>query len=96
ELIGLKPLTDDQSEKIIQINFQWDQMALELPSVEHALSYEKISQWDRISVQQFIEEHPLANHIRIQQELKLQILTLTGKLDFPFHLALAKSSDLDV
>ncbi|CAF0746532.1 unnamed protein product [Rotaria sp. Silwood1] len=93
--IGLKPLTEDQLEKIVQINFEWDQMALELPSVEHALSYEKSSQWDGISVKQFIEEHPLANDIRIQQELKLQILTLTAcdaeKVSLLYWLILIRS-----
>jgi len=86
QAIGLKPLTDLQLEQINQINFQWDQMALELPSVEQDLSYEKSSQWDQISVGLFIEKHPLAVDLKVQQELKLQILTLTGKFIFLFFL----------
>jgi monoamine oxidase len=79
ETIGLKPLTDHQLEQIDQINFEWDQMALQLPSVEHALSYEKSSQWDQLSVASFIEQHSLNLDLRVQQELKLEILTLTGE-----------------
>jgi monoamine oxidase len=82
EAIGLIPLNNYQIEQINQINFEWDQMSLQLPDVEHALSYQKSSQWSQISLQQFIEEHPLKFDLRVQQELKLQILTLTGKVVF--------------
>jgi monoamine oxidase len=77
--IGLKPLNDQQIKNIIQINLEFDQMALQLPNVEQSLSYEQSEQWAQISLGQFIEQHPLAIDLRIQQELKLQILTLTGK-----------------
>lgn len=82
EAIGLIPLNDDQIEQINKINFEWDQMSLELPNVEDALSYEKSSQWSQISVQQFIEEHPFNLDLRVQEELKLEILVLTGKVSF--------------
>jgi len=82
EAIGLIPLNNYQIEQINQINFEWDQMSLQLPDVEHALSYQKSSQWSQISLQQFIEEHPSKFDLRVQQELKLQILTLTGKVVF--------------
>lgn len=80
QAIGLAPLTNEQLEQIDKINSQWDQMALELPSVENALSHQFSSQWALISAAQFIEEHPLAKDFRVQQELKLEILTLTGKI----------------
>jgi monoamine oxidase len=79
EAIGLIPLNQHQIEQIDQINFEWDQMSLQLPNIENSLSYEKSSQWSQISVQQFIEEHQANLDLRVQQELKLQILTLTGK-----------------
>ena len=79
QAIGLRPLTNEQLEQIDQINSQWDQMALQLPNVKDALSYQFSSQWSLISCAQFIEEHPLAKDIRVQQELKLEILTLTGR-----------------
>ncbi|CAF1002544.1 unnamed protein product [Adineta steineri] len=96
ENLGLIPLNNKQIENIIEINSQWDHMALELSSVECALEYHKSFQWSIISVQQFIEEHPLANQdLRIQQELKLQILTLTAchsnKLSLLYWLILIRS-----
>ena len=90
ETIGLKPLTNQQIEQIKKINIQWDQMALELINVENALSYNKSSIWDQLSVASFIQQHTLANDLRVQQELKLQILTLTGK-DICFFLFQIKS-----
>jgi monoamine oxidase len=87
EAIGLKSLTNHQIKQINQINFEWDQMSLELPNVEDALSYHKCSQWDQISVGQFIEQHSSALDSRVQQELKIQILTLTGmKIFFSYFL----------
>jgi monoamine oxidase len=76
--IGLTALNQQQVEEINQICLQWDQMASQLPNVENALEYEQSSQWSIISVAQFIEEHHLAKDLRVQQELKLYILTLTG------------------
>lgn len=87
QAIGLSPLTTEQLEQIENINSQWNQMALDLPSVENALSHQFSSQWAMMSAAQFIEEHPLAKDIRVQQELKLEILTLTGNSSssLPFH-----------
>lgn len=85
EHIGLVPLNQIQIEQIDQINSQWNQMALELTSVENALEYSKSSQWSMISVGQFIKEHPLAQDVRVQEELQLEILTLTGLFPFPIH-----------
>ena len=86
EAIGLIPLNQQQIEQIDEINSEWDQMSLQLPNVENALSVDKSSQWSQISVQQFIEEHPNNLDLRVQQELKLQILTLTGnEQTFSFH-----------
>lgn len=82
QAIGLKPLTNEQLEQIEIINSQWDQMALQLPSVEHALNYELSSKWSLISCAQFIEEHPLAKDLLVQQELKLEILAFTGMSSF--------------
>ena len=78
EHIGLKPLNQIQIQQVNEIDQQWDQMALQLPSVQHAFLYSQSSLWASMSVQQFIEEHPLAKDLRVQQELQLQILTLTG------------------
>lgn len=81
QAIGLEALTEEQIEQIHRVSEQWDQMALELPDVANALSYEKCSSWDRISVAQFLEEHPLELHERVIKELKLHILSLTGMKD---------------
>ncbi|CAF3302722.1 unnamed protein product [Rotaria socialis] len=78
QLIGLKPLNNEQLDIINQIYNQWDSMALEFENVENALLYEKSSQWDKISLKTFIEQNELVNDLRIKQELKLQILTLTA------------------
>lgn len=80
--IGLKALNDQQLKEINQVFYQWDQMALELPNVENALSYEKSSEWSQISVEEFIEQHPLKLDLRVIEELKLHILALTGKIKF--------------
>ena len=77
--IGLTPLNEQQLEAINQISIEWDQMASQLPNVENALEYEKSSQWSQMSVAQFIEQHQLGKDLRVQQELKLHIVTLTGK-----------------
>jgi monoamine oxidase len=87
--IGLKSLNDYQLEQINQINSEWDEMALELANVEHALANTKCSLWDQISLEEYIEEYPLSLDLRVKQELKLQILTLTGKFIFSFHLKLS-------
>ena len=78
ELIGLKPLNSIQFEQVKKINSQWDQMALELKSVEEAFNHDKSSSWSIISLEQYLEEHPLDLDCRVKQELKLEILTLTG------------------
>ncbi|CAF1530561.1 unnamed protein product [Adineta ricciae] len=76
--LGLSPLTNDQLDAIEKICSECDTMSLELADVEHALEYEKSSEWSQISVAQFIHDHPLVKDYRTEQELKLHILTLTA------------------
>ncbi len=84
ENIGLKPLNSIQLNQVLEINFQWDKMALELSSVEEAFQHEKSCLWSIISLEKFLDDHPLCEDIRVKQELKLEILTLTGLFSFSF------------
>jgi monoamine oxidase len=84
EIIGLKPLNCIQLKQVLEMNFQWDKMALELKSVEEAFEHENSCLWSMISVDKFVEDHPLCEDFRVKQELKLEILTLTGLFCFYF------------
>jgi len=84
ENIGLKPLNSIQLKQVLEINFQWDKMALELQSVEEAFEHENSCLWSIISVEKFLEDHPLCEDFRVKQELKFEILTLTGLFCFSF------------
>ena len=78
--IGLKGLSDDQLTKIALINEQWDQMAHEVVGADLTLISTACEQWAEMSLAQFLQEHPLlVDDRRVEEELQLQILTLTGE-----------------
>ena len=78
--IGFKGLSEDQWTKIVLVNEQWDRMAREVVDADLTLISTVSEQWAEMSLAQFIREHPLVvDDQRIEEELRLQILTLTGE-----------------